>query len=211
MVPRRKARKKASVAPSVEAPKHLALVVSILGARNIAKVDPNRSADAFVEFEYESEKYKTEVIKDSLCPNWNQKFELKFDAEKSGKSIKLKVYDHDEDEGDDIIGNSTIDLSTLKIGTAQIAWPELSGKRTEGHIGYKICVGDEVEIEQVSDEPAEKVEAPPPEPVAPAEDLLEELADRVAEEQQPHSDSNSPVQQIAPAADGEAFLVLTII
>jgi hypothetical protein len=59
---------------------------------------------------HERNKFATEVAPQTLEPVWKQRFLLKGFTTRSGSTVTVNVFDHDDGDADDLVGSVTVDV-----------------------------------------------------------------------------------------------------
>jgi Ca2+-dependent lipid-binding protein len=87
-------------------------------AKKLIAADRGGTSDPYCQIKVEKQLFKTEVVKKSLNPVWNETFD--FSARVTTKDLVFEVYDHDIIGGHDFLGGIELDLSSLELdATAQ--------------------------------------------------------------------------------------------
>ncbi|GAA5961362.1 hypothetical protein JCM21900_006679 [Sporobolomyces salmonicolor] len=90
------------------------LRVDLLDAKGLPSADKNGKSDPYAVFELDGKRvHKSEVVKKTLAPVWNEKFECEV-ARKDIAKLTLTVYDWDRVGNPDKLGRATIDLASLE-------------------------------------------------------------------------------------------------
>ncbi|GAA5849255.1 hypothetical protein JCM8547_006494 [Rhodosporidiobolus lusitaniae] len=90
------------------------LRVDVLDAKNLPSADRNGKSDPYCSFVLNDEKvFKTEVIKKTLNPVWNEKFECEVPSREAARFV-VEVHDWDRVGTSDKLGFGTIDLASLE-------------------------------------------------------------------------------------------------
>jgi hypothetical protein len=87
--------------------------ISIVEAQNLPKMDIFGTCDPFVQIQFEGNTYKTEVVKQTLAPEWNQSWSL--EVHRLDSPISMVVYDWDrgvdgKDSDYDSCGDAVFDI-----------------------------------------------------------------------------------------------------
>ena len=91
------------------------LMVTIESARHLPKMDVMGTCDAFCELEWQSQKYKTTVKKNSYSPDWNETFAFPVKNISAGvSSLTVVVMDWDMMSKSDLVGEVVIPGNTLQ-------------------------------------------------------------------------------------------------
>jgi Ca2+-dependent lipid-binding protein len=104
------------------------LIVTIESARHLPKMDVMGTCDAFCEVEWQGQKYKTTVKKNSYSPDWNETFVFLVEnidilKDKNNSCLSVVVKDWDMISKNDFVGEVVIPADTLQA--------LLEGKQTE--------------------------------------------------------------------------------
>ncbi|GAA5874962.1 hypothetical protein JCM1840_007163 [Sporobolomyces johnsonii] len=90
------------------------LRVDLFDAKGLPSADKNGKSDPYAVFELDGKRvHKSEVIKKTLAPVWNEKFECEV-ARRDIAKFELVVYDWDRVGNPDKLGRATIDLASLE-------------------------------------------------------------------------------------------------
>ncbi|XP_041427025.1 myoferlin-like [Xenopus laevis] len=76
-------------------------------------VDKKNLADPFIEAAFAGEKVQTKIIKESCCPIWNQAITLPMKIPSMCDNVRLRVYDWDRANKNDIVGTANLALSKI--------------------------------------------------------------------------------------------------
>jgi len=134
----------------------IALLFTVIKARNIAALDPNGKSDPYCVVTVDGpveQQQKTEIMNATLEPEWNKSFEFSVtpphrwnpDDRKAGSAIshyvKVDMWDYDRLNRDDFLG--TIMLPLVEVTTnADPAWYMLSRSNSKqivkGEIKLKV-------------------------------------------------------------------------
>ncbi|GEM08900.1 tricalbin [Rhodotorula toruloides] len=88
--------------------------VDVLDARGLTSADRNGKSDPYAVFELNGERvHKTEVVKKSLAPVWNEKFEMQVPSREAAKFV-VEVHDWDRVGASDKLGRAQIDLRDIE-------------------------------------------------------------------------------------------------
>lgn len=90
------------------------LAVHVVEAKEVPSMDLVGNSDAYVSLTVGSAKLKTQIMKDSMFPIWNEHFQVKYDE--SATEIEFKLMDSDHGKKDDEIGTVKFQISNLKPG-----------------------------------------------------------------------------------------------
>jgi hypothetical protein len=92
------------------------LDITLLSAKGLPKMDVLGLADPYCVMKLVNEDgkegkilYKTKFIRQTLAPSWN--FDCSFGIDNRSKSLKVKMFDHDDFGVDDLMGVAVIDLA----------------------------------------------------------------------------------------------------
>lgn len=89
------------------------LRVDVVDGKDLPAADRSGFSDPYCKFEMNGKEiYKTQKIKKTLNPTWNENFEVQVPSRTAAKFI-CKVYDWDFGEKADFLGATVIDLSKL--------------------------------------------------------------------------------------------------
>ncbi|SCV01123.1 LAMI_0G09450g1_1 [Lachancea mirantina] len=95
------------------------LKLNVISAEDVPSHDRNGASDPFVVFSVDGRKIeKTEVIRKTLSPVWNQRFEVPIPSRSRGE-VKAEIYDWDRAGSNDLLCSSIVDLKTLIPGKGQ--------------------------------------------------------------------------------------------
>jgi hypothetical protein len=128
--------------------------LTIKSARHLPKMDLMGTCDAFCEIEWQGEKHKTTVKKNSYSPDWDETFSFFFDdISASVSELSVVVMDWDMLTKADLVGKVVIPAGTLKAFlqeqnvTQEGSYPVLNeGKTVTGNdkqpcvINLKMCL-----------------------------------------------------------------------
>ncbi|BGP71461.1 Tricalbin-2 [Rhodotorula toruloides] len=88
--------------------------VDVLDAKGLPSADRNGKSDPYAIFELNDERvHKTEVVKKTLAPVWNEKFEMQVPSREAAKFI-VEVHDWDRVGASDKLGRAQIDLRDIE-------------------------------------------------------------------------------------------------
>jgi len=88
----------------------IAILKVQLKARNLVAADRNGKSDPYALVRVGFKAQKTEIIKKTLDPNWNDSFEFFF-TEDSSRTLDIQVMDWDRGSADDFLGAAVLDLT----------------------------------------------------------------------------------------------------
>jgi Ca2+-dependent lipid-binding protein len=71
---------------------------------------------------HERDKFATTVSPQSLDPVWKEKFMLKGFTTRSGATLTVNVFDHDDDDADDLVGSVTVDVPLVGSRSGERAY-----------------------------------------------------------------------------------------
>eukprot|EP00079_Xenopus_tropicalis_P023312 XP_012815625.1 PREDICTED: LOW QUALITY PROTEIN: myoferlin-like [Xenopus tropicalis] len=80
-----------------------------------SRVDKKTLADPFVEVAFAGEKIQTKIIKDNCSPTWNQAITLPMKVPSMCDNIRLRVYDWDRANRNDIVATANLALSNISL------------------------------------------------------------------------------------------------
>jgi len=90
------------------------LSITIVDAKDLPSMDLNGKADPYTEIHFGGKKvFKTDIIKKTLTPVWNQTHKLLVRQSESNYQLTFKVWDWDKATHNDFIGEVNIDVKTL--------------------------------------------------------------------------------------------------
>ena len=130
----------------------MSLKVTVIGAKNLASMDSNGFSDPYFYVIFNNLKHKSEVIRKTLNPTWNQSFNYKFTSD-CPSTLKIEVWDWDLASSDDFLGEVTIDVrsiasgSTLDLALCAQAGASADQSYVTGTVQVKIDVIDTSELE----------------------------------------------------------------
>ncbi|KAJ5068616.1 c2 domain-containing protein [Anaeramoeba ignava] len=88
----------------------VAVQLTIKKAENLKAADISGTSDPFCKFKIEEKEYKTEVVKSTLFPFWNQDFLLHPDFNEI-KKLKITVWDWDRVGKNDLLGTTKLNIA----------------------------------------------------------------------------------------------------
>ncbi|ORE09523.1 hypothetical protein BCV72DRAFT_61886 [Rhizopus microsporus var. microsporus] len=104
------------------------LTVNLIEARNLHKEDTAGHNDPYVELWLDEDyKQRSEVVKNTENPVWNQTFTFNIDEGSSKHKLYFKVIDKDVVDSDKI-GSTHLDLTDIFKGTPTDTWVNLPAK-----------------------------------------------------------------------------------
>lgn len=107
------------------------LQVTILNGRHLCAADKGNKSDPYAKFYLDTSKehvYKTETIKKTLNPDWNETFECPI-ASRIDNVFRIEVYDWDQIGDDDHLGTAVIPLMDLDPMTSKALEISLNGPK----------------------------------------------------------------------------------
>jgi Ca2+-dependent lipid-binding protein len=113
-------------------------------AKKLIAADRGGTSDPYCQIKVEKQLFKTEVVKKSLNPVWNETYD--FSARLTTKLLVFEVYDHDIIGGHDFLGGIELDLSTLEldINAQKPTWYDLTSlgreEKVAGSLRLSIAV-----------------------------------------------------------------------
>ncbi len=95
-------------------------------AKKLIAADRGGTSDPYCQIKVEKQSFKTEIVKKSLNPVWNETFD--FSARSTTKALIFEVFDYDMIGSHDFLGGIEIDLSTLELdmGAHKPTWYDLT-------------------------------------------------------------------------------------
>ena len=99
------------------------IFVNIIRGRNLNAMDGGKYSDPFVILQFGAEKKKTKVVKRTVNPQWDEKFQFSYteDDRKNGVLV-LQCFDKDVMGDDDNMGRLTVRLQDLPVWQAYRVW-----------------------------------------------------------------------------------------
>lgn len=128
------------------------LHVSLLDGRDLRAADRSGKSDPYVVFVLNDEKvYKSETIKKTLSPDWNEELDISVRS-RVGSKLVAEVYDWDTVGRPDPLGNATIDLENLEpFEAVERTLPlVLENEGAKGRIRVRLLFKPEIIIKQRS-------------------------------------------------------------
>ena len=132
------------------------LILHLIKAENLVNADSGINGDVsdpYAKIKLGDLKYKTEIISNSLNPEWNTIFIFPIDGNVSSsktdfKDLNIEIFDHDKFKNDANLGNVSIDVCDLIQNGGQMKeiWSELQDIKT-GKILFSLKVG-KIELEK---------------------------------------------------------------
>ena len=95
-------------------------------AKKLIAADRGGTSDPYCQVKVEKQLFKTEIVKKSLNPVWNETFD--FSARVTTKVLVFEVYDYDMIGGHDFLGGIELDLPALEFdaGAHKPTWYDLT-------------------------------------------------------------------------------------
>ena len=118
---------------AAQEPHGTATIVVVRGERLLA-MDKGGKSDPYVYLTSSLGKARSKTVKGSLSPKWEETLELAI-AELAGdlpEAIRLRVYDQDTFDADDLMGEATIELAAIPQGEKRRLKLVLSGHTEKG-------------------------------------------------------------------------------
>jgi len=85
-------------------------------ARDLVAADSGGTSDPFVVVQVGGvQAVKTKVVKQTLCPHWNETLALRLLSD-NNEPLKLQVYDHDQFGANDFLGEIVVALNIMEVG-----------------------------------------------------------------------------------------------
>ncbi|CAG8633249.1 1488_t:CDS:2 [Cetraspora pellucida] len=111
------------------------LAIHIVEGRDLKKTDEFGHGDPYVEvwLDKTAHKFKTEARRDTSTPVWDKKYHYNVTNQ---SELHVRVLDEDI-LTDDVIGTSTVDISTVYRDYYKDMWvdlPDIDGKHRDGQI-----------------------------------------------------------------------------
>ena len=112
----------------------ISFTVHVIRARNLAKMDLRGKSDPYVVLRCGDAEHKTEVVKKSLAPEW-QDARFQFDDVQSSGGMTAEMFDWDRGATDDPMGQVSIPLLGLESKTAWYDLQPMAGcKKAQGEL-----------------------------------------------------------------------------
>ncbi|KYK63961.1 C2 domain protein [Toxoplasma gondii TgCatPRC2] len=86
---------------------------------DLPAMDSGKSSDPYIKFEYRGTQYRTETVKKSVNPVWNQQFTFVYDKAFGPHTLTLELWDANVLLKDKKMGFVTINLQTLEENKVQ--------------------------------------------------------------------------------------------
>eukprot|EP00918_Siedleckia_nematoides_P098825 GHVU01216191.1.p1 GENE.GHVU01216191.1~~GHVU01216191.1.p1 ORF type:complete len:328 (-),score=62.97 GHVU01216191.1:361-1269(-) len=102
-------------------------------------MDAAGKSDPYCKFEWRGEACSTDVVKNTLEPEWNETFPLRYNILSDDVPAALRVGVYDKDEGaekDDDLGFVEIDLE--EIGVPFEGWLKVKGEGASGEVRVRV-------------------------------------------------------------------------
>ncbi|BFZ64699.1 Tricalbin-2 [Saitoella coloradoensis] len=105
--------------------------ITVVSGKNLPAADRSGKSDPYAVFCLNEEKiFKTQTIKKTLNPTWNETFEANIQS-RTAANFRVDVYDWDANSRDDFLGSGRINLSEIEPFTAKTLTIPLNGKSGE--------------------------------------------------------------------------------
>jgi len=110
----------------------------VIEGKEMPSMDIGGKSDCFVGVTIGKFSHKSKVIKSSLTPIWNEKFDV--DIASMNETIVFSVYDWDQLSRNDLIGKVEFKLSNLRQGKNDLwlALPQINNKFPQIHVVLQI-------------------------------------------------------------------------
>lgn len=92
------------------------LSIHLIKGTNLIPCDISGKSDPFVVFHLGNQRVQSKIIKQTLSPVWNERFQLCVPSK--DESLLMKVYDYDFGKKNDHMGRASISLKDLEDGKA---------------------------------------------------------------------------------------------
>ncbi|EKX38147.1 hypothetical protein GUITHDRAFT_77473, partial [Guillardia theta CCMP2712] len=89
------------------------LKITVLRAKELMAADRGGTSDPYVKIHIGDDQHKTQVIKRSLAPTWNETFTFDFEDGEISSELLVECYDYDMIGSHDYIGSTSLDIKTL--------------------------------------------------------------------------------------------------
>ena len=113
-------------------------------ARKLIAADRGGTSDPYCQVKVEKQLSKTEIVKKSLSPVWNETFD--FSSRVTTKALIFELYDYDMIGSHDFLGGIELDLSVLELdmGARKPTWYDLTSlgreEKVSGSVRLSITV-----------------------------------------------------------------------
>lgn len=112
------------------------LRVDLLDGKDLPGADRSGKSDPYAVFELNGEKvHKSEVVKKTLSPKWNENFTTQIRSRVADK-LTLEVFDWDRIGSATLLGNAVIDLQSLEPFESKEVEVPLTSAKTHGQQGH---------------------------------------------------------------------------
>ncbi|KAF2071788.1 hypothetical protein CYY_006895 [Polysphondylium violaceum] len=101
------------------------LSVTVLEAKDLKLRDSNNKIDSYVEIKYNEKSYNTKVSKNSVCPHWNENFELNITRNIRPQTISFSVWDREIIFKRNFIGEVLLHLDFIPLDDFFESWLHL--------------------------------------------------------------------------------------
>ncbi|KAI5517567.1 C2 domain-containing protein family [Trichomonas vaginalis G3] len=158
-----KVEEKPAPAPVAAQPKKVLMDVTVVDAKDLAAMDIGGKSDPYVVLKLNKDgaPQKTEVIKKTKNPEWNQEFHMSL-VDKKTDVLYVECYDWDDHNENDLIGNGEIKIDELALDATVDKYIELKKeggfRKQRGTVHLRIHLHGDRADETSSDD--EKKEAP---------------------------------------------------
>jgi len=123
-------------AKSPESEKLGKVKLDLLMAKDLIKTDMVGKSDPYAIITHGSQKFKTDIMKNTQNPEWNIQCEVEV-PDSNDRNISIDLYDADKFGKDTFLGNLNLDIArVMNLGTLDQGWYPLDGVK-QG----QICVG----------------------------------------------------------------------
>merc|ERR1712013_404097 len=123
-------------AKSPESEKLGKVKLDLLMAKDLIKNDMVGKSDPYAIITHGSQKFKTDIMKNTQNPEWNIQCEVEV-PDSNDRNISIDLYDADKFGKDTFLGNLNLDIArVMNLGTLDQGWYPLDGVK-QG----QICVG----------------------------------------------------------------------
>jgi len=115
--------------------------VTVVEARGLPKSDHlNHKSDPYCVLFLERQKEKTRTVKKTLNPKWQAEFE--FYVSEPNASLEVSVFDWNRIFADELLGKTTVAVSSLRDGATEDKWFPLAGKEAKKEKGKEVVAGE---------------------------------------------------------------------